>query len=233
MPFIETLQSLRPVFDSLRWLADRAPLNWPAVEDLNAVYEVMTDGIPLVFVPNRDLVYEVLTASSYEERVAILKASQSDVVRDCRAALSDHSLHAQVEALTPLALDALSCLELGQHRSAQALAVCICDGLLVRAFQTPDYERWKKHVKLADLDEAIMNRLYRFELSLMPIVPFLKSWNPLGRRAAPARLSRHVTIHGGTADHFSEGNALMAAMLAVSLLLGVSEWMEVSGSDAP
>jgi hypothetical protein len=222
------LRSLQPVFDSLNWLRERAPLNWPAVEDLETAYSVMKAGIPLVFVPNRALVGTLLSAESYDERVEILRAHVPDVVRDCREALNGHQLHAEVDDAGQLIVEVLAALEIGHYRSAQALAVCVCDGLLLRMLKTKNYERMKQHVKNADLDEAINGRLFRSELALMPILSFLTPWDALGPKQPPRRLSRHVTVHGGRLEHFSEGNAILAAMLAVSLALGVSEWLHVA-----
>ena len=49
----------------------------------------------------------------------------------------------------------------------------------------------------------------------------------------PKELSRHVTIHHATDAHLREDNALIALMLATSLIRGLSEmheWFDARGS---
>ena len=58
----------------------------------------------------------------------------------------------------------------------------------------------------------------RRAIALAPIERFYTEWYPSSGRPAPAELSRHVTIHQATLDHFSRSNALLAVMLMTSLL---------------
>jgi hypothetical protein len=242
-PAIDAIRVLRPLLDTynqafavvaetLAPIYARMPQNWPPPangEDLDEFLTVLHEGIPLAYIPERATVSELLEAPNYESRVKVLVNRNAEIIADCHVALdAHHSLHADVANLKPLLQEALSVLNLGHHASAQALAVCVSDTLLHRTLQTRRYRKIIKRIESADLDDAFYTGVYRFELALRPVISFLDDWDSLSGDLPPDRLSRTATVHGASPEHLSGGNATIAVMLATSLLLGVSEWHQVS-----
>lgn len=245
-PVVDTARMLQPLLDTynqtfvgafaglmetLAPIYARMPQNWPHPsngENLDEFFAILDEGIPLAYVPRPTIVTELLEAPDYESRVGVLTSRTAEIIEDCRAALNAHPLHLDVANLRPLMEEVLSVLRLGYPASAQSLAVCISDALLHRTLQTRRYLKIIKRIESAGLDDVFYTGVYRFELALRPVISFLNDWDSLSDDPPPDRLSRTATVHGTSPEHLSEGNAVIAVMLATSLLLGVSEWNHVS-----
>lgn len=237
-PAIEAVRKLQAVRDSFQQVADqlaptfaalhrRVPHNWPPSPDgleLDGFYRVLAEGIPLAFVPGRDSVAALVEAPDYASRVDVLIDRAEHVIDECRATLAEHPLHSSTQGMRPLLDEALTVLSAGHFASAQALAVCISDTLLHETWQMRSYQRIVKGIESTDEDEAFYRGFYRYWLALRPAIPFLDNWDSLSGAPLPTRLSRHATVHGASVEHLTEANAIIAVMLATSLLLGVSEW---------
>jgi hypothetical protein len=222
--FQESVADAVRTFD---YIYERLPLNWPAGEAAR-FYAILDEGVPLVYIPRRETVLALMEASDYDDRMTVLKDRKAEVIADCRSALDEQPLHASVENLSPLVAEALTCLESDQYASAQAQAVCVCDTMLHRYAKTRRYKKIIATIESTDLDGAYYQGLYRFALALRPTVTFLAEWDSLSETPAPHRLSRHATVHGISPEHLTEGNAVIAIMLASSVLLGMSEWNRLS-----
>jgi hypothetical protein len=216
--FVDQMQQLR---------RQRLPQNWPASlsAKLWAARSIIeAEGIPLVYVPRADVVGMVFEAASREERVTILLAHQDEILDDCDGALTV-DLHSYVKGQVPLVRQAVASYRSGHVAASQALSVVVCD-TLVRANVAAKHTTAKATAAGADLKQAIMADILRVELALAPVVKLLTEWSPEGGKPEPNELSRHVTVHHATDAHLREDNALVAVMLATSLIRGFSEMHE-------
>jgi hypothetical protein len=59
--------------------------------------------------------------------------------------------------------------------------------------------------------------------ALAPIPTFFTPWFRDQGTSPPAELSRHVSVHHADIAHFTEENALIAAMLVTSVMKAVDE----------
>jgi hypothetical protein len=73
----------------------------------------------------------------------------------------------------------------------------------------------------------------RLRAALAPIGPFYTTWYASSGAPAPEGLSRHVTVHQADYTHFTRGNAVVAVLLACSVLRALQELQELAeASDA-
>lgn len=231
-----TADAFAAMHEALAPLRERMPQNWPPPPngtDLGEFYQVLGEGIPLSFVPDREVVSALLKAPHYEARVAILVERTVEVISDCRVALDEHPPHSALQDVTPLVTEALEVLEAGHYASAQALAVCVIDTILLKALRTRRYWKLKEAIRSNDPEAAFFQGpSCRFAFALQPGISFLEKWDPLNGERLPDHLSRHATIHGASTKHLTAGNAVISVLLATSLLLGVSEWLGASDTPA-
>jgi hypothetical protein len=175
----------------------------------------------LAYVPRADVVGLVFEAASRNDRVKVLLAHQNEILDDCDQALAV-DLHSHVKGQVPLIRQAVASYRSGHVAASQALSVVVCD-TLIRANVASKHTTAKTTAAGADLKLAIMADILRMELALAPVVKLLTDWSPESGKPEPKELSRHVTIHHATDAHLREDNALIALMLATSLIRGLSE----------
>ncbi|MFI8976884.1 hypothetical protein ACIGO9_28655 [Nocardia asteroides] len=215
------LPSLDSIFaDILR----RLPANWPSDEELTldlAKQIVQDEGIPIVYIPRADIVSELVLAADRAQRCAILVARSAEILEDCNGAL-DAQLDSSLDGLKLLLLDAFRAFELGVQASAQSMAVSVCT-TLIDAHLAGKYPTAKKMCRVTDLGTAMRDDRLRYELGIAPVVNLLTEWNPRSGQPRPAALSRHVSTHQAHPDHFTPENAILAVMVATSLILALNE----------
>jgi len=223
LPTLPTFKLPPEIVEALTRIRLRPP-NWPDVADRTRLAEVIQDdGIPLVWVPRADIVAELLTAPDRAARIKVLIGRRDDVVEDCRAVLE--TVGEPYADKVQLALQAVDALAAGHEQAAQALATVVVESstrLAIDESSTKVQNRVR--VKLDDVADVEI----RLRAALAPLDVFYKEWhgtkNP---KPMPKALSRHVTCHWAEPDHFSEGNALVAVMLAASVLRALQELEEL------
>jgi hypothetical protein len=77
-----------------------------------------------------------------------------------------------------------------------------------------------KTIEKSRFDDELLN----VSLAFRPLLSFYATWTPGDPAPPPVRLSRHHTTHDASPDQLTERNATVAAMLATSLVLAVSDW---------
>ena len=207
------------------------------------------DGIPVVWLPRAD-VLKTLVASPSGQRHGVLEAHGVQVIADCRARLGEchDPWIADSAHLLGKAIDAF---DSGHHEAAMALAVSVGEPLAlwasvprVQIFDSEDdRDRWEKNrqqkkYKLASMELAATSteaQKRRYEICrhalIAPVSTFFAEFRP--GDPEPELLSRHVVAHAPTKAHFSRRNAIIALMLAVSILREQEEWcQEVRATDA-
>lgn len=213
-----------PNFDDLLdSLLTRYPANWPDDEELTfdlAKQIVENEGIPIVYIPRAEIVSELVQAADRAERGAILVARTADILEDCADALS-YELHTAVEELKELLLDAMHTLGAGHHRSAQSLSVDVCTTLIEA--HIGKHNKAKNLCRVTKLNEAFAEDRLRYVLGVAPVVNLMTEWNPKSGKPRPAPLSRHVCAHQAHPSHFTPENAILAVMVATSLIRALDE----------
>ena len=68
----------------------------------------------------------------------------------------------------------------------------------------------------------------QLRLALAPIQHFYTSWHRDSGTPQPESLSRHVSVHQADPRHYTKGNAIVAAMLAASVLRALQEFQEAT-----
>lgn len=240
-PFLATMQLALPDFSSLmpkldfgpdfvallEGLRRKLPPNWSDAVDLEEVIEVIQeDGLPLVWVPRAEVVTRVLNLENRAARLAALVGSLRAIADDCDAVLTEVD-HASLAGQVPLATKAVRALRDGHHEAAQALAVVVTETAVAQALGG-DYKKVKKQV-LFDPDLVPFTHL-RLRAALAPIAPFYTAWFASSGEPRPEALSRHVSVHQADGEHYTTGNALVAVMLASSVLRALQELQEIVGS---
>jgi hypothetical protein len=204
----------------------------------------IVDGIPVAWVPPAD-VLKALVGTPSGRRVAELTKHTDEILKDCRTRIgqSNDELAADESTLVRRALDAF---EAGYHEAAMALAVAVGESLALWASEPRvhffdsreemiawDELRKKEKYNLAKLELAAVspaqptNPHEVLRHALIGPIPrfFTPFWGREGE-AMPATTSRHATVHKPTVRHLSTENALLAIMLATSILRESQAWCE-------
>jgi hypothetical protein len=225
-PFVESASRAASVLEKIDWAALLAvmraalPPNWDENVDLDIIESVLNDeGIPLVFVPNNAVLHRLLAASDRTARVAVLLQAKDEILQDCQTTLAQVT-HSSLAGQLPLAKDAVAACQDGHFHSGQALAVSVVE-TVVSHILGMNYNQAKFGLVL-DLDDLPYTEV-RVKAALAPIPKFYTSWYPTSGAPIPIELSRHVSIHQADVQHYTEENAVIAAMLTASVLRAVDE----------
>jgi hypothetical protein len=214
----QTLATIGPALTAT--LRAALPPNWNPDEftfrGLQAV--AIEDGIPIAWVPHADVVTNLMRAPDRAARLRVLLSSEGSILRDCRSVLREIQ-SAGLADRKMLAAKVVRAYAAGHREAAQTLAVVVSESLITEfvAGGAPKgaYRIAKDQARMKG---AAAIRELRRGIALAPIERFYTEWYPSSGQPAPAGLSRHVTIHQATLDHFSRSNALLAVMLMTSLL---------------
>ncbi len=213
----------KQLIESLR---ARYPANWPIGEeevlDLDLAQQIVeNEGIPIVYIPRAEIVSELSKAADRTAREAVLVARTTEILEDCAAAV-DCELDPLLAEQRPLLLQALAALADGHHAAAQALGVSVCN-TQIEAHIDDSSGRAKNQCKVTDLGVALQKDRLRYVLGVAPVVNLLTDWHPKSGKPRPVPLSRHVVAHQAHPDHFTPQNAILAVMVATSLMLALNE----------
>jgi hypothetical protein len=143
-------------------------------------------------------------------------------VDDCRDALAGVTPPA-LAGLRHLTERSIGAPEQGHHEAAQALAVAVTDTAVKRCFGRP-YEQVRRQVG-SDPRSLPFTQL-RIRAAFAPISRFLTEWHPKSPHPAPEAISRHVTVHHADPSHYTEANAMVAVLLACSVLRALQDLQE-------
>ncbi|MDV6262180.1 hypothetical protein [Rhodococcoides yunnanense] len=204
-------------------LAKRYPPNWeekrPDLSEVQQVVEV--DGVPLAYVPRADLVMELVAAADYDGRIDVLLSRRDDILEDCSKVVAG-VLHANVEDQKPLLIRAIEAMNAGFDEPAQAMAVDICD-TVAGAWIDSKHSKVHHRCKIRDVFDSLMRDSLRHDLGVAPLVRIMTEWSPKSGLPRPGALSRHVSVHQAHPDHYTPSNAIIAVMVASSLMMSLHE----------
>jgi hypothetical protein len=209
-----------PEIDISKWIEalDRwIPANLRGVPDLDAVALVtLEEGVPLSWVPRPDIVVALVSASSREERHAILIKRRKEILDDCDAALAacDNEWASQCT-------NAIAALRAGFDAPAQSHASNIIDSIVLALHGTQGRDEAKKRAE-AEFDDLPL-QLAAENLTLRPLFRAFTAWWPTSGDMPPDHFARHATSHAvGHVGVFAPLSALVAVMLATSLTVQYS-----------
>jgi hypothetical protein len=190
--------------------------------------DVLKSGIPLIWVPRAPIVSNLLGAHDAEERDAFLTYGSSAISRDCLSVLDEVTMP-QLEPLARLAKRSVESLESGFQEPAQALAANVFDTWLREAVDrgslfppkqgSSPYRHVKEHV--APISPQTLLDEFREVCVLTPATVALVNYKPLG--PPPPQFSRHATAHHARPESYTSPNAVIAVMLASSVLREAQE----------
>lgn len=219
---LDTFQALRPLFEEL---LDRLPPNWrelsTAGHRLAAVVELAKDGFPVCWVPRAEVI-AALDAASPDERLDVLAKHREDILDDCAAVLAETTADELVD-LADAAGEAVAVLRQGQYRSAQALASSVVDTALRLAIP-PESARYYPHVleKIRQSRGRKIRELRR-SATFWPVIDALQPYWAHNGDPVPDSYNRHASAHAVGNIQYTEPNALIAVMLATSMLRELQE----------
>lgn len=208
--------------------------NWSGDVDQDKAWALTVEGIPLAFVPREQIVDQLIAAEDRDARLDLVLRSKKLILDDCRDSLqrSDDDLPfpVSISMLQTLLLEVFDVVEAGYASAACALGVSVIDSLLRRTTEKNfNYNRVRATSISTELQEAIAANEFRVCLATQPLHSLLEEWNPKKRTPVPLMPSRHVVAHWATPEHLSETNAIIIAMAATSLFLGLAEREWVAG----
>ena len=180
----------------------------------------LRDGIPIIWLPRPNVANLLLDATDREARVALLLEHESEILEDCEAIASEVS-HPELRALADLVMQARR-VHATSSAAAQALGVVLCEEAINGLLGWREFAPQRRVIE--EIGELPLG-YFRSILCLWPVSRFYQTW----RRPAPIprETNRHASIHKFL-DAYSPANALIAVMLATSL---VREWDELGGED--
>lgn len=200
--------------------------NWPHPMAYPALRRIaVEEGIPVAWVPRKDVLVELIAAEDELARELILLERAEDILEDCHLILKEvvairlqepRQLLAQATGCVrkfpapaqAFCLVAAACLA-GDIADQQSLAKL--KARLVRAAETPG---------LPPVGEL------RRGLALLPVTATLTNFRPERGDAVPAKPNRHAVAHVLAAVQYSEHNALVSVMLATSLLRQLQDHLD-------
>lgn len=231
-----------------------APPNWtedpsvPAPDYSAAVALAEREGIPMAWVPDPETVRQLLaipaTAPDHRAQLlAILDSRSETILGYCQQrldSLAPGSAHQQ--QLVDTAGQTITALRGGLTGPAQSAAANLID-TLVRRWCEPAggryrYDRATQQIVALGLRSTPITftellskvTLLREATTLLPVPMAFTQWRPDAGDPVPEIFSRHATAHAlHSADQVTPTNALIAVMLAVSLLCQehASDWTAI------
>jgi hypothetical protein len=200
--------------------------NWSGAVEPEKAWAVTAEGIPLAFVPRAEIVDELVAAEDRDARLEIVRRSKNLILNDCREVLQpdeDDPRAESISMLQGLLLEVLDVLEAGYVASACALGFSVVDSALRRTSNdTFSYQTVRATSISTKLQEAVAENYFRVSLAMRPLDSLLKGWHP--EEQTPQTMpSRGAVAHWAEPGHLSETNAVIIAMAATSLFLGLNE----------
>lgn len=198
--------------------ASELPPNWVEMEmPENLEVLLLDEGLPLAWIPPKDVLRKLFAAESAGARRRIISANRKTIVEACFDELSDIKLNDA--ALSPwvddFALEAAHALREGRWRASQALSANLIDSILRNAIEATVVKEVKSNPdKRIDWERfpmksaLVLGGLYGIH------VPFHIQRGDV----VPTSFSRHASVHGVSIRQYKQVNAVIALMHLVGLL---------------
>lgn len=215
---LKSISSWLPDFASLRL---HLPTNWRGVNvDVDEIEEdvlqILAEGIPLAWVPDKRVIGLLLDAPDAQARRRIISNNHRGITRTCLALAGSLPLRGRPLFLADMVARAVHAFQDGHVESAQALATNVLDTLITGysrvalgrskgAMLNPEYSK-----KLSE------ERSWRLQLALGPSFTLMRGEHTVHERHNG--FHRNATAHAVTSHQYSRINAVLAIMNATSVL---------------
>lgn len=225
--FIRTLETsfeVRDTIDEFMLLIFVAPARQgrevPGFQEL--VTESAARGLPLIMIPGKDLLADVVTTESYAEGAAVLFAARDELAQRCRVMLKGDlprgfapAALETLEQVQPIAVAAAELFAGGHYIGAQAAATAVLDTLLAKVLGVHmDSLGHNVRISIFNLLSIINDsspdhpdRALALTLIIPPAMQaFIQATSDMDE------YNRHATIHRVSPRQYTPENALIALM---------------------
>ncbi|WP_200214370.1 hypothetical protein [Micromonospora coerulea] len=210
----------------------RYPPNWPDGIFIREVKELADDeGIPLCWVPRAEVI-DALRKAEPGRRRAILLERRAEVLDDCDQALSEVTAP-ELSKYASAARKVVAAMRDGHDEPAQAFAMNVVDSTLRGTLfaSVPQNRFYKPMVMQIEESRDCLMQDFRQSVTLWPLLRVFDTFHPGKGDPVPSRANRHATAHTVADVQYTPVNALIATMLATSVVREVQESLTMQESD--
>jgi hypothetical protein len=219
-------------FSQIRqWRRHAWPANWNGLDVDLAVVETicLREGIPLVWVPGPETVTALANAPGPAARRRIIRQRHRGIITDCLAALETASFPGLAAEHT-LAVEAAAAVRAGYGAAGQALAANIMETLVTNWVDPSAHDLLKRRKHHKDTQLDLDDFEYQAGLVLAPVWCAYMHYYANQGDIVPRQFARNATVHSGSPRQYTQPNAVIAVMVAVSLLVFLDR--HLTGSSA-
>ena len=215
------LRSLPSWLPDLATLRPHLPTNWRGVKvDVDEieedVFQILSEGIPLAWVPDKRVIGLLLDAPDERARRRIISNNYRGITETCLTVAASLPLGGRPLFLADMIVRAVHALQDGHVESAQALATNVLDTLLT-GYSSAALGRSKGAVLNPSYAEKLTEeRSWRLQLALRPSFTLMRGEHTVHERYNGFR--RNATAHAVTSHQYSRINAVLSIMNATSVL---------------
>ncbi|GAA1569933.1 hypothetical protein GCM10009827_109660 [Dactylosporangium maewongense] len=201
---------------------------WPADRPIvDVIEELAQAGYPVCWVPRHEVILALYDADP-TKRPTVLVEHQISILNDCMPVLdevTDPTLTGLRDALYRANAAFLS----GHIWAAQSLAAGIIDTALRAAFSHLEKFTYGKAVTEVKKTTDASIADYRQAATYWPLVKALTSFWP--GDPIPMTFNRHASAHAVSSAQYNDANAIVAIMLATSMLRELQQNLTDAGED--
>jgi hypothetical protein len=199
------------------------PDNWDETVDDESAQALICAGWPLMWAPRSNIVQQLIDADDDEARKAIVLAHADEILSDCAEALD---MIDQEDLLfhRGMTTEAITAARSNLLKAAQSTAIVAIDAACLMHWKIKVGPQLKQTVqsvgdiKLRDVLRA---------LCLAAVAVAFTTFRVTKGDSVPVELNRHASIHAASEVQYTDVNALLAIMMAVSVLRTINHDMKL------
>ncbi|MBM3210341.1 hypothetical protein FJZ39_03325 [Candidatus Saccharibacteria bacterium] len=216
-------KDISQIAESIRKIAETSyPPNWKGDRVIqlpnNLETLLLDEGLPLAWVPSRQVLDKLFAATTPAERRKVLSNNWRGILNATIQELESIE-EPELKDYLQFALESADSIKSKHWRASQALSTNLIDSILHQSFDSVSKR------KLTDQSTRIDWKTY----PLRPAIVFAGIWGsysqywPSNGDPIPRRYTRHASAHGVSKRQYSRLNALIALMHIVGLLKVLEE----------
>lgn len=178
------------------------------------IHAVLADGIPLGWVPGATVIDKLLQAADGPARRRVISNNWRGILNDCENVASALPSRRAL-FLADMIRRAIAALRDRHTEAAQALATNVLD-TVISQFRVPKLNLDKGAILNPDQNKKLAAHGWRFAFSLLPAHATMTGKYGVDHRCSA--FHRNVTAHAATRRQYNRINAVIAIMLASSVL---------------
>lgn len=196
------------------------PPNWRGDKTLllpdNLEVLLLDEGLPLAWVPSRNVLDKVFAANTASKRRKVLYSNRRGILNSCLLELNSLKKE-ELREYKSFALEAAGSIKIGHWRSSQALSTNIIDSIIRRLFDSESRAKLTSHRN--------GQRINWKEYPLREALVFGGIWGSYAEywpngvsQNIPRRYTRHATAHAVSKEQYTKINSLIAIMHVTAFL---------------